>query len=210
MKLNIINVQLPECKENYTKIRLNNDKEVNLNHEGKFLTYFNADHWVVVDTRGRRDSKKAQYKDFCLDRYITPQGHKGTVAITCEQNEENYCKEKSCFHVCCPLFQYFDEEYRECVWIRSDGWLDELEDKRPSFSHITIKNTTQIYENLGSESLQCESEDDYLLPQKLTEHDIKFLSNGELDIDGALIPIRQHCYNQKGNTSINFKRINSV
>ena len=83
-----------KCKDNYTRIVLNNDKEVDLNYESKFLTYFKKDHWVVVDGRGRRDSKKAQYKDFCLDQYITTtHGHQGTVAITCEQNEENYCKE---------------------------------------------------------------------------------------------------------------------
>ena len=40
----------------------------------------------------------------------------------------------------------------------------------------------------------------------LEEYDVKFLSDGKLDIDGAMIPVHQHCYNQKGNAILHFKR----
>ena len=55
-----------------------------------------------------------------------------------------------------------------------------------------------IYFVLGKENLPCE--DDNIQSLDLAEYDVKFLSNGKLDIQGAIIPSEQNCYNQKGET----------
>lgn len=38
----------------------------------------------------------------------------------------------------------------------------------------------------------------------LTEQEVKFLANGQLDIDGAIIPFNQQCYNLQGKLIVSF------
>ena len=210
--VNIVNtvVHFPTCPENYNLIRLLNHAEEDTCEQFDFLTYFNnKDQWVVVDSRGRRDSRKAHYGDFCIDRVYNGNRHMGNIALFCEQPEESYCQENACFHHCCPLQHYFDEQKMECIYLDYEAfydWTDEFDAKKPD-ERIEFENITNIYENLGVNDLQCEEtfigskyrpNDTGIIVVNLTEQDVKFLSNGQLDIDGAIIPFNKHCYNLQG------------
>ena len=139
---------------NYTLERLliaENDVE-----NADFLTFFKTNHWVVVDGRGRRDSSKAHYDDFCLDRYYHGTRHLGTIALICEQPEESYCKENVCFHQCCPYQHYFDEQKDECIFLENyafNDWLDEFDATKPE--ELDFKNFTKIYGTMREHDLHC-------------------------------------------------------
>ena len=210
--VNIVNtvVNIPTCPENHNLISLMNHAEEDTCEKSDFLTYFNKEnHWVVVDSRGRRDSRKAHYGDFCIDRVYNGNRYMGNIALFCEQPEESYCQENACFHHCCPLQHYFDEKKMECIYLDYEAfydWTDEFDAKKPD-ERIDFENITNIYENLGQHDLQCgetfvgskyRPNDTGIMVVNLTEQDVKFLSNGQLDIDGAIIPFDKHCYNLKG------------
>ena len=196
-------VHFQQCMENHTLERLliaENDKE-----NADFLTFFTTNHWVVVDSRGRRDSSKAHYDNFCLDRYYHGTRHLGTIALICEQPEESYCKENFCLHHYCPVQHYFDEQKEECIFLEYDAfndWLDEFDATKPE--ELDFKNITNIYGNLREHDLQCGKNDSGIIGVNLTEQELKFLPNGQLDIDGAIIPFNQHCYNLQGKLIIIF------
>ena len=199
--MNIVNtvVHFPTCPENRNLIRLLNLVDENICEKYDFLTYFNnEDRWVVVDSRGRRDSRKAHYGDFCIDRYYTGNRHLGTIALICEQPEESYCKENFCFQQCCPFQHYFDEENLECIFLDDEAfypWLDEFNANKPD-ENLEFGNITKIYGNLEEQDLHCGRND--TMAVNLTEQEVNFLSNGQLDIEGAIIPFKHHCYNLKG------------
>jgi hypothetical protein len=199
-EVNIVNtdVHFPTCPENYNLIQLLNLVDANIceKYDFDFLTYFNnEDRWVAVDSRGRRDVRKAHYGDFCIDRYYAGNRHLGTIALICEQPEESYCKENFCFQQCCPFQHYFDEEQRECIFLEDEAfylWLDEFDANKPD-EKLEFGNITKIYGNLEQQHLHCDP-----MAVNLREREVKFLSNGQLDIDGAIIPFNKHCYNLKG------------
>ena len=183
-----------------------NHAEVDICEKFDFLTYFNKEnHWVVVDVRGRRDVRKAQYGDFCIDRVYNGNRHMGNIALFCEQPEEFYCHENACIHHCCPLQHYFDEQKMECIYLEYEAFYDWI-DANKTDERIEFENITNIYGNLGEHGLQC-GENDTRMVVNLAEQDVKFLSNGQLDIDGAIIPFNKHCYipyNLQGELIISF------
>jgi hypothetical protein len=186
-------VHLPQCDGNHTLERLllaENDID-----NPDFLTLFKKDHWVVVDGRGRRDSSKAHYENFCLDRYYHGTRHLGTIALICEQSEESYCRENDCFQHCCLRNYYLDETSGDCIEIdyyqEEAKWLNFNASKQ--IDNLDFTELTNIF---GKET--CEEGD---LPIKFSfrEHDIKYLPYGEIDIDGARVPFGKHCYARQGN-----------
>ena len=59
------------------------------------------------------------------------------------------------------------------------------------------KNLKNIFTDLELEGLPCEP-DDIPMGINLTTQDVHFLQNGQLEIDGAIIPFNKHCFNQQG------------
>ena len=164
-----------------------------------FLTFFKKDHWVVVDSRGRRDSSKAHYDNFCLDRYYHGTRHLGTIALICELPEEIYCTQNNCFQHCCPFDHYFDESTRDCIHI--DNKLEYIKwqnfDASKQIDDLNFTELTNIYGRYGGMDLTCE-EGDFPIRSNLKEHDIKYLPYGEIDIDGVRLPFGKHCYVRQG------------
>ena len=190
-------VHFPQCEGNHTLERLlmaENDID-----NADFLTYFKNDHWVVVDSRGRRDPIKAHYDSFCLDRYYHGNRYLGTIALICEQSEESYCKENNCFQHCCPRDHYFDESTRDCIHI---DYMLEMQnfDASKQIDDLNFTELTNIYGRYEKMDLTCE-EGDGPLKRNLKELNIKYLPYGEVDIDGARLPFGRHCYVRQGNFS---------
>ena len=202
-KVNIVNTiaYFPNCPENYNLVRLLNlgDEDISENYE--FLTFFkNEDQWVVVDSRGRRDSQKAHYGDFCIDRYYLGNRYMGNIALVCELPEEIYCKENNCFQHCCPNEHYLDESTGDCIII--DYYLEEVKwlnfNASKQIDDLNFTRITNIYGQDIKVDLTCD-EGDAPLNVNLKEHDIKYLPYGEIEIDGARFPFGKHCYVRQGN-----------
>ena len=200
--VNIVNtiVNIPTCPENYMLIRLLNQGDEDICEKYDFLTYFNTeDKWVVVDSRGRRDSRKAHYGDFCIDRYYFGNRYMGNIALVCELPEEIYCKENNCLQHCCEHDHYFDETTEDCV--RIDFNLEEVKwlnfDKSKQIDNLNFTELTNIYGH-GYVDLTCDEGDDPL-EVNLEEFDVKYLPHGEIDIEGARFPFGKHCYVRQGN-----------
>ena len=180
--------------------RLLNQGDVDICETNEFLTYFNSeDKWVVVDSRGRRDSRKAHYGDFCIDRYYFGNRYMGNIALVCELPEEIYCKENNCLQHCCDHEHYLDETTRDCV--RIDFNLEEVKwlnfDKSKQIDNLNFTELTNIYGH-GYVDLTCDEGDDPL-EVNLEEFDVKYLPHGEIDIEGARFPFGKHCYVRQGN-----------
>ena len=191
-------VHFPQCEGNHTLERLlmtENDIE-----NADFLTFFKKDHWVVVDSRGHRDSSKAHYDNFCLDRYYHGTRHLGTIALICEQSEESYCRENNCFQHCCPNNQYLDETTGHCMPI--DFNAEEMEwqnfDASMKMDDLNFTEVTNIYGRYGEVDLTCDK-GDAPLKVNLKEINFKYLPYGEVDIDGAIFPFGRHCFVRQGN-----------
>ena len=192
--VNIVNtiVNFPTCTENYNLIRLLNHAEEDTCEKSEFLTYFNKENlWVVVDSQGRRDSRKAHYGDFCIDRVYNGNQHMGNIALVCELPEEIYCKQNNCFQHCCLRDQYLDEN-RTCIHIDYNQELNF--DASKQIDNLNFTKLTNIYGLFG---LTCE-EGDFPIKVNLKEHDIKYLPYGEIDIDGVRLPFGKHCYVRQG------------
>ena len=205
--MNIVNtvVHFPTCPENYNLIRLLNHAEEDTCKKFDFLTYFNKENlWVVVDSRGRRDSKKAHYGDFCIDRYYVGNRHMGNIALICELPEEIYCKQNDCFQHCCPFNHYLDETSGDCIHI--DYYQEEAKwlnfDASKQIDNPNFTKLTNIYGQFGANGgvdLTCAEGDLPINGGNLKEHDVKYLPYGEIDIDGARFPFGKHCYVRQGN-----------
>ena len=125
----------------------------------------------------------------------------GTVAIFCELPEDLYCKENECFQHCCPRDYFYDPEKEICDQLSGDlheQWENKFNAALPH-EDLDFGIVTNIYgEYLEIPDLSCD-EDDAPIEQDLAENYVKFLPNGKIDIDGAIIPFGEHCYNQQGN-----------
>ena len=200
--VNIVNtiVHTPTCQENHNLIQLLNLGDENICKKYDFLTYFNReDQWVVVDSRGRRDSRKAHYSDFCIDRYYLGNRYMGNIALVCELPEEIYCKDNNCFQHCCPSEHYLDETTGDCTPI--DYNLEEVKwlnfDASRQIDDLNFTELTNIYGQDIVVDLTCD-EGDGPLKVNLKELDVKYLPYGEIDIDGAIFPFGRHCYIRQG------------
>ena len=205
-----------KCKEPYVLkqlVNLNGDEtdsdydygtETEIHPE--FLTWLKPDditgekHWRLVDIRGRRDSRKAQYTDFCVDGYFGFGVHKGSVAFFCELPEDLYCKENDCFQHCCAAQDFYDLDKGICDRVPNNllgDWENEFNGNLPH-NNLNFENVTNFYgqdpDNVG---ISCD-EGDEPIDEYFSESSIKYLSNGKVDVDGALIPFGKHCYNYAG------------
>jgi len=191
--------------EDYASIHPD-ENEHEIKSSSEFLTWFKNDQeWKLVDGRGRRDPKKAQYNDFCLDGYFERGILRGTISLFCELPEEFYCKENECFQHCCPRLHYFDAEQEECKKVPEEyvnEWKNEFNANKPH-GEFNYGNVTNIYgldiNGFDFESAISCDEDDYPTYVDLEEEEIKFLSTGKININGAIIPFGKHCYNQQVN-----------
>ena len=74
-----ITIHMPQCTEGYVQIQTDN-----------FVTWLKPndvtgeEDWVLVDGRGRRDSKRAQYNDFCMDGYFSRGDHFNVIGDQAE------------------------------------------------------------------------------------------------------------------------------
>ena len=203
----------PKCNGSYKQIRLINqdggvsyeyddyESETELEVAHDFLTWFkHGEYWVLVDARNRRDSKKAQYKDFCIDGYFSRGVHTGSIAFFCELPEDEYCQENDCFQHCCPHYFYFDIDKGICEQLPEanlDEWKNEFNATLPH-NDLYFKNVTNFYgQDINNLDLVCDEDDD-IIHEDTTYNLIKYMPNGKLDFDGAIIPFGKHCYNQDG------------
>ena len=202
-KVDIVNtvVHFPNCPENFDLVRLLNLGDEDISEKYDFLTFFNQeDQWVVVDSRGRRDSRKAHYDDFCIDRYYLGNRYMGNIALVCELPEEIYCKENNCFQHCCPRDHYEDETTEDCIPINSKLEVMKFDASR-QIDNLNFTELTNIYGDLT-----CD-EGDAPIKVNLKEYDVKYLPYGKIDIDGARFPFGHHCYVLKGDHCFYFSLV---
>ena len=196
----------PNCKEPYLLQRLLNPVGTETDIHSDFLTWLDSDeiteeeNWRLVDIRGRRDPSKAHYTDFCLDGYFGNGVHQGTVALVCELPENLYCKENDCFQHCCQRGDFFDIDKEICDGVPDnllEAWQNEFNDNLPQ-KDLNFQNVTNLYgQDPNNPGISCD-DDDQPIEHDFTETSVKYLSNGKVDVDGALIPFGKHCYNHAG------------
>ena len=76
-----ITIHMPKCKENYIQTQLINPRineyESKKGSNPEFHTWLKPnvvtgeEYLALIDVRGRRDLAKAQYENFCMDRYFS-------------------------------------------------------------------------------------------------------------------------------------------